>query len=153
MGEAVVGDLTGKKLGLVKMQLLTFKDVQKKFPGARILSEETGYRRDYSRYPYEDYEKTEELYFPVSVQDKRYFPKEMMYVFDVGERSVAFPVKDLDDDPVTETIRGKSVSAERNGNTIDVSIDHQVVPGYYEMWFSWVTHHKRTGVVWNLKEQ
>jgi hypothetical protein len=48
--------------------------------------------------------------------------------------------------------KGKTVSAERNGNTIEVSIDNRSVPGYYEMWFSWVTHHKKTGVAWDVKE-
>jgi hypothetical protein len=152
MGEAVVGDFTGTKLGLVKMQMLTFKDVQTKFPGAQVLSENTGYRRDYARYPYEDYEKTEALYFPVRVQDKRHFAKEMMYVFEVKGKSVAFPVKDLGDNTVTKTIKGETVSAERNGNAIDVAIENRSVPGYYEMWFSWVTHHKKTGIVWNIKE-
>lgn len=152
MGEAVVGDYTGKKLGLVKMQMLTFKDIQTKFPGAQVLSENTGYRRDYSRYPYEDYEKTEALYFPVKVEDKRYFAKEIMYVFAVEGKSVAFPVKDLGDNRAIKTIKGKTISAERNGNAIDVTIENQSVPGYYEMWFSWVTHNKRTGIVWNIKE-
>ncbi|MGB3863366.1 MAG: hypothetical protein WA915_14895 [Candidatus Aminicenantaceae bacterium] len=48
--------------------------------------------------------------------------------------------------------KGKTVSAIRNGNTIEVSIDNRSVPGYYEMWFSWVTHHKKTGVAWDVKE-
>lgn len=152
MGEAVVGDFTGKKLGLVKMQMLTFNDVQTKFPGAHVLSENTGYRRDYGRFPYEDYEKTEALYFPVRVQDKRHFAKDMMYVFEVEGKSVAFPVKELGDNRVTKTIKGKTVSAERNGNAIDVTIENQSLPGYYEMWFSWVTHHIKTGIVWNIKE-
>lgn len=152
MGEAVVGDYTGTKLNLVRMQLLTFLDVQNGYPGAQILSEKTGYRRDYGRYPYGDYEKADTLYFPVKVQDKKFFAKEMMYVFEVEGKSVAFPVKDLDKTLVTKIILGKTVSVERNGNAIDVFLNDEVVPGYYEMWFSWVTHNKKSGIVWDIKD-
>ena len=152
MGEAVVGDMTGTKLRLVRMQMLQFEEVRTEFPSAQILSENTGYRRDYGRYPYKGYDRSEDLYFPVSVQDKRFFAKEMMYVFEVKGTSVAFPVKDLGDKTAQKTIKGKLLSAERRGNAIDVSVDGQIVAGYYEMWFSWVTHNKRTGIVWDIKE-
>jgi hypothetical protein len=152
MGEAVVGDMTGTKLALVKMLMLTFAEVRNKFPDAQILSVKTGYQRDYGRNPYEGYDRTEALYFPISVQDKKFFAKEMMYVFEVEGKSVTFPVRDLGEKEITKTIKGKSVSARRDGNAINVSVDGQTVAGYYEMWFSWVTHHKRTGIVWNIKE-
>jgi hypothetical protein len=76
----------------------------------------------------------------------------MMYVFEVEGKSVAFPVRALGENMVTKTIQGKLVSAKRNGNAIDVSVDGQIVASYYEMWFSWATHHKRTGIVWDIRE-
>lgn len=152
MGEAVVGDYTGTKLQLVRMQWLSYDEVKSKYPDSLVLSENTGYRRDYTQWPYRGYEKSKDLYFPVSVQDKRFFAKEMMYVFETEGRSVTFPVRNLREEKRNKTIEGKSVAAERVGNEIIVTIDGLPVPGYYEMWFSWATHHSHKGLVWDMKD-
>ncbi|MFC2163708.1 DUF3179 domain-containing protein [Acidobacteriota bacterium] len=152
MGEAVVGDYTGSKLQLVRMQWLSFDEVKSKYPDTVVLSENTGYLRDYTRQPYLGYEKSEDLYFSVRIQDKRFFAKEMMYVFKVEGQSVAFPVRHLSEAKETKTIKGKSVTAERVGGEINVIVEGKLVPGYYEMWFSWATQHQKEGFVWELKD-
>lgn len=150
-GEAVVGDYTGKKLELVKMQLLRFDELKAKYPETRILSEKTGYSRDYSLYPYGNYESTKLLYFPVSVQDTRFQAKEIMYVFNLHDKSVAFPVDDLAKQRVEKIIESKTIVVERQAGEINVYMDGKVLPGYYEMWFSWATHHQKNGIVWKMK--
>lgn len=150
-GEAVVGDYTGKKLDLVQMQLMRFSELRAKYPETRILSEKTGYSRDYSLYPYGDYESTERFYFPVSVEDTRFQAKEIMYVFNLHDKSVAFPAGKLDKKRVKKIIEGKIVAVERQGGEINVYVDGKVLPGYYEMWFSWATHHQKNGIVWEIK--
>ena len=46
-GEAVVGECTGDELEIVPMQLLTFEELSEKYPDALVLSNDTGYSRDY----------------------------------------------------------------------------------------------------------
>ena len=150
-GEAVVGNYTGTKLELVKMQLLPFKELKSKYPQAEILSEKTGHSRDYSFYPYGDYNESDDLYFPVSVQDKRFPAKEIMYVFIVNDKYVAFPVKKVGSKRRTKDIEGKKNGVETNGGEIIVTVDEEIVPGYYEMWFSWATQHQKNGIVWKMK--
>ncbi len=150
-GEAVVGIYTGTKLELVKMQLMRFDELKTKYPETRILSEKTGYSRDYSFYPYGDYESTERLYFPVSVQDTRFQAKEIMYVFSLHDKLVAFPADKLGEKRAEKIIEGKTVAVERQGGEINVYVDGKVLPGYYEMWFSWATHHQKNGIVWKMK--
>lgn len=150
-GEAVVGDYTGTKLELVKMQVLRFDELKSKYPETQILSEKTDHYRDYSFYPYGDYESTEKLYFPVSVHDKRFPAKEIMYVFNVNDKSVAFPIKNFGSKRVEKVIEGKTVRIERKGAEINVYENGKIVPGYYEMWFSWATHHQKNGIVWKMK--
>lgn len=151
-GEAVVGDYTGTKLELVKIQVIQFGELKSKYSQAKILSEKTGYIRDYSLYPYGDYESSEDLYFPVSVQDKRFPAKEMMYVFHVNDKYVAFPVKDLGSERIDKVIEGITCSVEKEGGEINVYVDGKIVPGYFEMWFSWATHHQKNGIVWKMKK-
>ena len=151
-GEAVVGDYTGISLELMRMQVIPFKELKAKYPQASVLSEDTGYARDYSFYPYGDYETSDELYFPISVQDKRFPAKEMMYVFHLAEKVIAFPVKDLGIEDQSKVIQGQTGNARREGNEILVTLDGRTVPGYYEMWFSWAVHHQKNGIVCRIEK-
>jgi len=146
-GEAVVGSYTGTELEVLPMQLITFEEVKEKYPDAEVLSKDTGYKRNYSVYPYGDYEETERLYFPISVNYDKYFAKEIMYVVNVDEKSLSFPYKNI---PEGETIIDDSgVIINRNGGEIEVTHNKQKIPGYFEMWFSWAVHHQEDGAVWD----
>jgi hypothetical protein len=151
-GESVVGDYTDIKLDLVQMQLIQFSELKAKYPETQILSEKTGYSRDYSLYPYGDYESTERLYCPVSVKDTRFKTKRIMYVFNLHDKSVAFPADNLGSGRIEKVIEGKAVAVERQGGEINVYVDGKILPGYYEMWFSWATHHQEDGIVWKVKQ-
>jgi hypothetical protein len=55
-GEAIVGALVGKELARVPSSLLAWKTVQETYPGAKVLSRQTGFDRDYGRNPYVGYD-------------------------------------------------------------------------------------------------
>jgi hypothetical protein len=114
----------------------------------KVLSDQTGFARDYTRNPYSGYDETETLMFPASVQDNRFFAKELMYVFRLGEKSVAFPLEALTEENVEDVLQGRAVEAFREGGQISVTVDGRPVPGYIEMWFSWATQHQEDGLVW-----
>ncbi len=151
-GEAVVGARTGDVLDLVFQQHLTFGEVRELYPDALVLSEDTGYTRDYARNPYAGYELEEGTMFPVTVDDQRFFAKELMWSFHVGDTFVAFPYEQLGDETLSRDVEGSDVTIEREGNVIVVTVDGEPVPGYMEMWFSWATQHEDDGVVWDLEE-
>jgi hypothetical protein len=151
LGEAIVGRYTGTRLEILPMQLLTFEEARRKYPDIRVLSDQTGFARDYARNPYSGYEETESLIFPVSVQDNRFFAKELMYVFRLDETSVAFPLEMLTEEKVEDVLEGRDVEAVREGGEISVTVDGRPVPGYIEMWFSWATQHQEDGLVWALE--
>lgn len=131
------------------MQLLTFREAGEKYPDMRVLSKETGHSRDYDRNPCSGYERSDAVRFPVSVQDNRFFAKELMYVFRLGDQqSVAFPRAQLPGEGAETELEGHHVGAERNGGEIMVFVDGERVPGYVEMWFSWATQHEDDGLVW-----
>jgi len=150
-GEAVVGDRLGETLSLYPFQQLAFGDLQRLFPGAQVLSTETGHYRDYGFNPYLDYDEREDLIFPVSFRDDRLPTKELMYVVPVAGKSAAFPFTALreagsaslvvgPDDTLTVTVKEGLVRA--------VSVKEGELPGYYEVWFSWVVHHQEDGILW-----
>jgi hypothetical protein len=55
-GDAIVGERTGAKLRLVPQTTLAWRTARQTFPGLRVLSRDTGHRRDYGRNPYVGYD-------------------------------------------------------------------------------------------------
>ena len=78
--EALVGDYTGTTLAILPLQLVTLGEVREKYPDALVMSTDTGFPRDYTANPYAGYLDTEEAIFPVSVSDRRFPAKELLYV-------------------------------------------------------------------------
>ncbi len=149
-GEAVVGKKTGKKLTRVPFQIASFGDVRGRFPQAEILSTNTGFSRDYTFYPYGDYNENENIYFPISINDTRLPLKEPMFIVDVLGSSIAFKLLDLEGGVTARVGAGtEEITAEsKNGDIIARRADGTVIPGYYALWFSWAIHHQEDGLVW-----
>jgi hypothetical protein len=146
--EAVVGDFTGTRLTVLPLQLLTIGELKEKYPQAKILSTDTGHSRNYGGNPYSGYENNDSLYFPVSVSDNRYPTKEVMFIVPLEDVSVAIPQLKLKDKQAYEfKVNEKDFVITRDGGELEVIFDGKEKAGYYEMWFSWATHHKDDGLV------
>lgn len=154
-GEAVVGDLLGTKLDIYPTQFMTFAQVREQFPGAEILSRDTGHDRNYDFDPYSGYGDNENTLFPISVRDERFSAKELFYVVPVGERSVAIKLKDLTEGVVARVAVGDDeLVASADGGVLNARLnaEGESLPNYVEMWFSWAIHHQDDGVIWSAGE-
>jgi len=150
-GEAVVGERTGMKLALYPSQVVSFKTVRERYPQTQVMSVKTGYRRDYSLYPYGNYNNTNDLYFPVAVTDTRLPAKEIMYVVNYNDHSIAFKVKDLKPDVVAQVdVAGKPLIVGLKDGIIETT---PALPGYHTMWFAWAVYHQKDGIVWTVAKQ
>lgn len=56
LGEAIVGELTGTRLTQLPAQIISFEQFTATFPAGRVLSRETGHKREYGRNPYAGYD-------------------------------------------------------------------------------------------------
>lgn len=93
-GEAIVGDLAGKKLKQIPAQIVGFNQFANSFPEGLVVSKDTGYRRDYGRNPYVGYDNiNQKPYFPVGKSDKRLKPMEKIIVVEFDGISKAYPHK------------------------------------------------------------
>ncbi len=113
-GEAIVGDLTGKALSLLPSVTASWEEWQGLYPQTRVLSRETGYRRDYSRDPFLGYAllvDRGDFFFPVSEKgrDPRLSPAEVVLAVEVGDSRRAYPLKALGDAALNDTLGGKRV--------------------------------------------
>ncbi|WP_019612781.1 DUF3179 domain-containing (seleno)protein [Psychromonas ossibalaenae] len=147
LGQAVIGDYSGRKLEVMDVSLLQLKDVKKKYPNSLMLSTDTGFNRNYNHYPYEDYETSDAIYFPISKVNAKYHAKEIMYVFRYKNTSFAFPLRTFLSGKFTHKYSDTVINIINEQGEIKILIDGEEFPGYYEMWFSWVIHNSDTGVV------
>ncbi|HIP77516.1 MAG TPA: DUF3179 domain-containing protein, partial [Kiloniellaceae bacterium] len=74
--QAVSGPRKGERFDPLPLEHTTWQDWRERHPDTRVLSRDTGHRRDYDRGAYGDYAQSKGLYFPVSNLDRRYHPKE-----------------------------------------------------------------------------
>ena len=95
-GEAVVGELTGRKLTPLASQTLSWKDFRERFPGGDVLSRDTGFSRDYGRNPYEGYDAPDEEPFLFEGETDRRLPaKERVAAVFIGDAAAVVPFSRL----------------------------------------------------------
>jgi len=150
IGEAVVGDRTGQKLTVYPSQVMSFKQAMTNYPNMSVLSKETGHIRSYDFSPYGDYNTNEDIYFPTSINDTRLPTKEIMYIVNFDEKSVAFKRSEISETKTAVVLVGnKKISAKIVDGEIEVKDElGEKIPGYTAMWFSWAIHHQEDGIVW-----
>jgi len=91
-GEAIVGDLTGRKLRQLPAQIVSFKQFIEAHPESKVLSRETGYRRDYGRNPYVGYDDASASPFLYrGKKDSRLRPMEKIVAVEIGGKFKAYP--------------------------------------------------------------
>lgn len=148
-GKAMAGEYFGEKLALVPFQLMTIGEVKEAYPAALVLSEDTGFIRDYSRNPYSGYEESEDFVFSPSSVDERFHPKTIMVAFFVNEQAVAFPWLSIQDGQERVFALGQETVTllKENGELRIVKGNGDTIPFYFEMWFSWSVQHGEDGIV------
>lgn len=95
VGRAVVGPDTGKELEIIPSDNIAFGDWQKAHPEGKVLSQQTGFNRNYDRDPYGNYYTTPGTLFPLTHQDSRLPDKEVVLGVEVNGKFKAYPEKEL----------------------------------------------------------
>ncbi len=151
LGEAVTGEQLGTKLEVVKSQLMSYPEFTKAFPNGAVLSDNTWFERRYWQIPYGDYDENDQLYFPVeNSDDARFQKKELFYIVNNSANSIAFHWNDLRESWEAEIIVWSDIyRAVFSEGLADVTLNGEVLPGYFEMWFSWINHNEGSKNVWS----
>ncbi len=145
-GLTLVGSFHPTQLELVEFQLLTVDQVRSTHPDARIMSEQTGHRRDYGRNPYAGYDDDGEFFiFSPSTVDTSFPSKEIMVIFRTAENiPVAVAWNGLRiAGSVTESIDDKEYTLTvQDSGTLSIDDGDTELPFYFEMWFSFAVQHE-----------
>lgn len=145
LGEAIKGELTGTRLKLLAHDNLRWKDWKVSHPDGEVLSTETGYFRDYTHSPYQDYDINDDIYFPVDNTDDRYHEKEPTWGIVIDNQAKVYPQSELDKSSgdFSDQFAGISlqITYDQAEQTIDIrrtDTGEEIVP-FYGFWFSWIS--------------
>ena len=100
-GEAIVGQLTGQHLAILPATIVAWQDFKETYPGAQVLSRDTGHSRNYGSNPYVGYDEVGQspfLFFGKT--DERLLPTERVAALTVGDEALAFPFSLLEAEKV-----------------------------------------------------
>lgn len=151
MSKAVAGPLKGTELQVLPLQLTTWADWQSRYPDTQVLSDETGFRRNYNRDPYAGYEEQNQIMFPVSNSDDRYHKKELVLGLEIDGKYKAYPFSELKktNGSIRDTFAGQKLIinySEMHDSATISSISGKEVPAITLYWFAWVAFHPDTEV-------
>jgi len=115
--ECVNGDLIGQQADLYSFVETTWGTWKAAYPDSEVLNTDTGFSRNYRRYPYGDYRTNDNsILFPISNEDDRLNAKDRVLGVKVGRQFKAYPF-----DEVTNTA---SISEDRfNGQDLVIVRD------------------------------
>jgi hypothetical protein len=91
----VKGNLLGYRLKLLSFIHTNWASWKAKHPKSQVLSDDTGYRRDYDRDTYQGYETSERLMFGMSAKNRKYHPKENVIGVKLGGVTKTHPLSEL----------------------------------------------------------
>lgn len=149
--QAVTGPLKGEKLEPLPISNTSWGWWRENHPNTLVLSEDTGFKREYGNDPYGNYPELPMLYFRISSVSPLYGLKEVVVGIEVDGRHKAYPLIELQKEPsvIRDVIAGQSVVIrfDRKSQTVVVSDSHgQEVASLLAYWFAWYAFHPDTEV-------
>jgi len=96
-GEAIVGDLTGKRLTVLPSQIISWDTFRRAYPVGKALSRDTGHTRSYGSNPYVGYDDINSSPFLYAgTRDPRLRPMERVVTVSIGREDAAYPFSALE---------------------------------------------------------
>ena len=89
----IFGERAGEHMDLMPIVQTTWQAWQRLFPSTRVLSDQTGYSRNYQVNPYRafEYDRNTDIFFPQAAPiDPRLHPKQMVYGLARRDRALAY---------------------------------------------------------------
>ena len=91
-GEAIVGEMTGRRLVLLPSQIISWEMFKLTYPEGKVLNRETGHRRSYGSNPYVGYDNVSSSPFLYrGPKDGRLPPMERVVTVSLNGEAVAYP--------------------------------------------------------------
>lgn len=146
LSKAVSGSQKGTSLEMLVLTHTTWRDWKKQYPDTLVLSDKTGFNRDYSQSPYGDYDRNQTLYFPVNSLNNQYHPKEYVLGLKMAGQTKVYPFAELSKikSPYKDSIAGQEITVffdaeNRTGKILDKN--QREIPTTIAFWFAWLAFY------------
>lgn len=152
MGQAVSGPSVDQNFELVAMEQTSWQDWIERNPTTQVLSTETGFSRDYARLPYDGYESSSQLYFPVRDKNEVLDNKERVIgiSFEGVHKAYAFSkLSEAESLPKSDMVNGSEIRIHYNKESNSAKItdkEGNLLNGTTLFWFAWFAFHPDTEV-------
>ncbi len=145
---AVTGEMIGTKLEIIPSVLATWKEWKREHPRSLVLSRDTGFGRNYDGGPYEGYENSSSVWFPINHESGRFHPKEKVLVVVSGDITKAYAFSELKKvkTPFEDKVGNQSVVIHfKDGSYVKASDKSgNPVKSFVSYWFAWYTFKPET---------
>jgi hypothetical protein len=149
--QSVSGHHAGKELTYINTTLITWQAWKEAHPETLVLSEQTGFTRDYKQSPYSAYESTDQLMFPVKETNSTLPNKELILGIMINKAYKAYPLRVLKKvkTSIEDTVGGQQITIQYNKEGHSAVIRDQngkQLPAQYLYWFAWYAFHPNTTI-------
>ncbi len=153
MSQSISGKQVGKPLTRIPISHTTWRDWLEKHPDSLVLSDDTGYSRDYQRDPYAGYEASRTIYFAVNNEaPDNYHPKEIVVGLGIDGVYKAYPFIELEKQGkarFSDSVNGSEFNFDWDSANRSITITDRSgkeVAGIQGFWFAWFAFHPDTEV-------
>ncbi len=147
-GQAIIGELTGMVLTPVTVDTVVWRDWMGEHADAEVLSQDTGFFRDYGDDPYGDYYEDSFIWFPVTDEDDRIHAKTVIFGIEVGGVYKAYQEDDLmEHGDISDTVAGVEITVRRDAGgsvAFTESVSGDEIVKERDFWFAWYAFHPET---------
>jgi hypothetical protein len=148
---AISGDMKGTALTAFPLRHTTWRDWVARYPDTEVLSDETGFRRNYKVNPYPNYARNSSLYFPVAEENSKYRRKSLVLGLEIDGQFKGYPFSELSKGPreFVDEFQGQSFEVQydkknKTARIVDENGDEQ--PTLISFWFAWYAFHPDTEI-------
>ncbi len=155
--KAISGKRKGELLNMLAVENTSWANWRQHHPNTLVLSDNTGFNRDYSKSPYGNYTSNKALYFPLKHTSRRYHPKEPVIGIELNGIFKAYPFEELrksQDTFITDSIGGTQIEIyfDKQHHSGRIKLDSgDVLPSLTSYWFAWYAFHPQTEIYTHRK--
>jgi len=150
MRQSVSGDDARTKLPMLPLDLTTGGEWLSRHPDTQVMSNQTGFGRDYDRNPYAGYFSNDQLMFPINETSDRLPAKTPVLGIIVGSQARAYPVTAFNEShrTIEDQLGAGSfeIAFDPQANSLRVIRADPDVRWAYAYWFAWYGFHTDTEV-------
>lgn len=143
--------MVGSKLTQIPSSRIKWKTWKKRNPDTLVLSIDTGYKRNYSKDPYEGYYRIGTIWFPVGKVRKELPPKSRVLGIQIDGKAKAYSLEQLQRQKANIKDQINDVSFQiiinNDGEIVNVKdAEGRPIPHIFAYWFAWQAFHPETTV-------